>query len=585
METRERRLAENLRVFSEHNPEYEMPATPVPVYGWDEAAGREIAKARYDATKDKHAAIFHFIGISDGATPKYFFDSHTNRCVFFVYEKSVEDLIPAFSAHDYTSMIESGRVFFFIGADAGDRLDAFLAQNPNIHLDQPQQILTCTESAGREEFPLTENHVAEIIGKIRTRNIEWNAQFARTYRAPKMTEIAAKYESGAPLRLLFIKGGETSYIQYAVRDLAEAAAELGHQVLTITDGRGRYFTRSFISRTLDGFRPDLVIDIGGNMTPYFMELLDLFDQPHILWFFDNPQFFVTGESLAAMEKPHRSIVALVPRFARELRQIGVKRRIPLLSVGVNEHIFNPSAPEAARAPSHDTLFVGNIYNHLLTKPDLIDDKLKEILVGIKKVIEPAIDGIYSAEQAARYFISRISTDPAADEAIMPIIDGLASQAFREVHRYTFIRAAAEGRELHVYGNGWDDYPDTGIHHGPVTNGPELAALYSSAKITLQVHELTQIHPRVLECLASGGFILAREIPPDEDEPPDAERFAPDAEIAYFRTRDEMCRLMDYYLGDPKAREEIARAGRDRVLRDFTWKCRVRSLLDAALLDK
>jgi spore maturation protein CgeB len=59
----------------------------------------------------------------------------------------------------------------------------------------------------------------------------------------------------------------------------------------------------------------------------------------------------------------------------------------------------------------------------------------------------------------------------------------------------------------------------------------------------------------------------------------ATMFKPGKEVVTYRSPEECAELIGYYLSHPAEREEIARAGQDRTLREHTYQQRMQELAD------
>lgn len=76
-------------------------------------------------------------------------------------------------------------------------------------------------------------------------------------------------------------------------------------------------------------------------------------------------------------------------------------------------------------------------------------------------------------------------------------------------------ARSHGRTLRIHGRGWERHPTLGpFAAGEIENGRPLRALYQASRINLQVNGYGSMHQRLLDGLASGGFILVRFHPAD-----------------------------------------------------------------------
>ena len=77
--------------------------------------------------------------------------------------------------------------------------------------------------------------------------------------------------------------------------------------------------------------------------------------------------------------------------------------------------------------------------------------------------------------------------------------------------------------------------------------------------------------KVLDCLATGTFPMVQWIDPVRDTGPITDWFVEGRDVVLYRTRDELVDKCRYYLEHPDERQEIARRGREIVLKNFTYR--------------
>jgi hypothetical protein len=149
-------------------------------------------------------------------------------------------------------------------------------------------------------------------------------------------------------------------------------------------------------------------------------------------------------------------------------------------------------------------------------------------------------------------------------------------------RLEFVHAVVSGGwDLHLYGTGWERLRGHArVHLHPFVSADALAEACSTARITLGFGSanlyLCTSWPRPLKCMASGAFHLTRYFPGLETV------FHGGREVVWFHSIHEAMELIRYYLDHDGEREEIAAAGRRRVLAEHTWNHRVAELLAMAL---
>jgi len=115
---------------------------------------------------------------------------------------------------------------------------------------------------------------------------------------------------------------------------------------------------------------------------------------------------------------------------------------------------------------------------------------------------------------------------------------------------------------------------------------EFMKIVAASKINLNLHSSNRregvdpacdaINPRVFEIAAAGGFQLCDPCVGLEDH------FDFETELPTFTNLAELRARIDYFLAHPDDRKAIARAARDRALRDHTYERRAQQMLDLIL---
>lgn len=121
------------------------------------------------------------------------------------------------------------------------------------------------------------------------------------------------------------------------------------------------------------------------------------------------------------------------------------------------------------------------------------------------------------------------------------------------------------------------YPDIvqRSNRGPLDYFTQMPLLFHRSKVNLNI-TLRSIHSgiplRVMDVLACGGFALSNYQPEIE------EFFAIGEEIEVFRSLEECKEKIQYYLGHEEQRERIARAGYEKVSREFSYERQLGKIL-------
>ena len=152
-------------------------------------------------------------------------------------------------------------------------------------------------------------------------------------------------------------------------------------------------------------------------------------------------------------------------------------------------------------------------------------------------------------------------------------------------REVVVRALADEVDVGVWGGGGSGLraqrtaTGTNVLRGPAVSSQTAAKIYNASKMGLNIHAIQTriggVNTRTFELLACGRFQLVDRVAGVE------ELLEPDAEIVCYRSPEEARALARRYLADPVTRNRIAAKGRERVLAEHTYVCRMRTLLALA----
>lgn len=128
------------------------------------------------------------------------------------------------------------------------------------------------------------------------------------------------------------------------------------------------------------------------------------------------------------------------------------------------------------------------------------------------------------------------------------------------------RALISRFDTHVYGERWDAH---GIHSRGLVFGEESLHILNSARITVVFFWTSDGHPIVKPYLfdfAAAGALVATNYLAGVER-----HFVYDEELIGFHDTEDLVRKVRYYLDHPEQADRIREAGRQRVLREHTWK--------------
>ena len=136
------------------------------------------------------------------------------------------------------------------------------------------------------------------------------------------------------------------------------------------------------------------------------------------------------------------------------------------------------------------------------------------------------------------------------------------------------------KSVRLYGlAGWDTYPEFASYfRGPLDTENDVREMFLSTRVNLH-NAMSQVHGRVLDCMATGSAILVNRIHLNSRDSPDSLRATMEPGKHYFEyDEDNLAEVCSEVLADDERRRKVARAGREIVLADHTWSRRVDQLL-------
>ncbi|MBX7083687.1 MAG: glycosyltransferase, partial [Nannocystaceae bacterium] len=401
---------------------------------------------------------------------------------------------------------------------------------------------------------------------------EATAALARRYDPVRLAGTLARLDAGAPLRVWLWTSIHTTVLRHVGVGLLAGFEAEGHDVrLTMERDPADAYDLPAVARELLDAEPDLALQID-HLRPEYGALLPP-GLPVASWILDELPPLADRAIIARLGTLDLSFawsLSLAQRYAA----LG-HPHCSALPFAVDPAIYHADDPVPATAAV--------AYATHLARP-----------------IEPRFaPGLYAALEQR---LAALPVLPQGHDELAPVLAALlrdtgvvvpaalqASFAYdalllaRHVER---VRVADElldaGVPLSLYGRGWAEIPRFAPHaRGEVAPGPALREMYQRHKVVLHINTRCNLHPRVLEAMASGGFVLARS-DGDYDHAPGgvAEALEPDRELCLFVDRDDMLAKIRRALDDEPWRQGFVRAGAARVHADHTYRARARTMVAA-----
>lgn len=129
-----------------------------------------------------------------------------------------------------------------------------------------------------------------------------------------------------------------------------------------------------------------------------------------------------------------------------------------------------------------------------------------------------------------------------------------------------VKALARSFDTHLYGEGWEEH---GLHSRGLIFGDDVLAALSSAEMTVIFfltgggHALVKVG--LFDFAAAGALVVTNRFP-------EVGRYLEyGKEVVGFDSTEDLLAKVRHYLDHPEEAQAIRRAGRERVLREHTWR--------------
>lgn len=453
-----------------------------------------------------------------------------------VVQRDPLEFLDGLAAADLRAELGASRLDVLVGDDACRRLEALLAER--IPYDLGGGMVRCAglRSAGEPSIEDVLQRavdaqsaacavLAEAVGaRYAGRDAAW---WSRRYED-------ARAGGGPPLRVLVPTCRFSTFVKHSSDDLCAALRAQGVVAETLVEpDDSSHLTAVAYLRAIERLEPDLVILINypralqGQAIPVPV--------PYVCWIQDAmPHLF--DRAVGAAQGPLDFVVGhLYPRL---FDTFGYPRERTLdCGIVASERKF--SAAPVDRALAERTACDIAYVSHQSEPPERQHERLRDAFArdaGLARVIDrlrPRLEaetlrphGLESAPGCAetvRRVIGEELGPSAPPELVELITVGYAHPyADRVLRHQTLAWAGAiaerRGWRLALYGRGWDTHPTLARYARPeLEHGEELRACYQSAGVHLHMTSHALVHPRLVECVLSGGFPLCRLHGPERCE--------------------------------------------------------------------
>ncbi|HWB79392.1 MAG TPA: glycosyltransferase [Nannocystaceae bacterium] len=393
---------------------------------------------------------------------------------------------------------------------------------------------------------------------------------AHHYDSDATARVLAKLERGEPLRVWAWSSLHTTVLQHVARALVSGFRALGHTVeLAIeSEARERIGPADAVA-SLAAFEPDLAV-LFDHTRPEYGPVLPA-GLPVAAWILDELPALSDPRVLARLGALDLAFAWSEP-LTKMYGGLGYPH-VETLPFAVDTDVYRPD-PTITAAP------VVAYATHLAFPEDL-----------------PCAPGLYRALEEQMMAMAEV---PAGVEPLRPLLDAtiaalaldipadkyadLAYQCMmiaRHVDRVKVADAVlAAGLPIALFGRGWPKIDRFKAHHrGELAPGAALRKMYQEHAVVLHINTRCNLHPRVLECAASGGFVLARS-DGDYDFAPGGvnEALTVGKELCLFTDEADMIAKIRRAFDEPQWREGFVQAGHDRVHAEHGYEARASAIV-------
>ncbi len=366
---------------------------------------------------------------------------------------------------------------------------------------------------------------------------------------------------------------------FLTREVERALKRIGAEFIRVPikkDESGEAVISKIIESILR-HKPDFFLTInhlGFDEEGALTSFLKVIDMPVASWYVDSPNLIV--KAFDKNISPFTCIFLWDREYIEDMRDMGFES-VDYLPLAADEEVFKPMRlkDRELRLFDCDVGFVGNsMLKTVEENLELIDREYHGIVdVSAERI---AVDRSLSREPLLLLLDKGDATVLHSDRKGMMELEKAILRKATLLYRLSCVKTLS-GFNAKVFGDsGWRELLGRSIEtHPPIDYYRELPKFYNACRITLNATNLQMpeaVNQRVFDCPASGGFILT------DHQGSLPELFEPGREVVAYRDKDEIPELVRYYLDNFEERVRIAMKGRERVLKEHTYRHRMERLV-------
>lgn len=323
------------------------------------------------------------------------------------------------------------------------------------------------------------------------------------------------------------------------------------------------------------YKADAVISF--NYFPIISVVCDVTDSLYYSWVYDNPHLTLYAKTISL---PNNRIFIFDREMVDELKLKGISNAMHLpLATDVTYYSRVISNSRNIGKYRSDVSFVGSLYTDAYNYFDkFYGINTPEVIANIvstsmfKRDNAPELVRFGEEPMGMQYVIQCMKNEGlllGEDYLYNPediVLQSVLDRKITSMERTTLMKKLSEDCNIDfaLYTGSITDIPNRGI----VDYKTEMPLVFNQSKININM-SLKSIRAgiplRVIDIMACGGFVLSNR------QPELIEYFAEDKEVVCFESLEEFFDKLYYYLKNEKARINIAKAGYDKVSKQFTYE--------------
>jgi len=526
----------------------------------------------------------------------------------YIFEPDIEFLILNMVIHDFSPLLRDKRNYLLVHQSPKDYYNLFLDLENQI----PAYIIPTRDNTQYDELSKQTNSAFQYQ---KLKGIQYKNDAESYYAKISEQEWHEKFkpENVSKLRVLGISSLFTSFLQYCMRDLINGFDELGATTyLFLESDEHKRMTQNKIISVINEFKPDLIIIID-----HFRHEFPTIPKsiPFVNWIQDMLSN-ITNNQTELTCNDFTFVFAKKWINLHHSNQIYLEHPVHFLPLGYNDKQYYPTSMDEPMNREIDILVVTHLPDLSFTfypffstnKLEFKLNKFEKAALKAQLITKKQLENIYVYLYE---YISKMSLIELSDfclelspldrqnifrsiiknhglEPVQQLIDlfefqpqtRFALEFFYQMKTRPIKVLIEENPDLEIqlYGKRWDKIPlFRPYSKGIAKNGTFLNELMHRAKICINSSPGTTLHMRAMEIIASGSFMLSRNV--SNDSSPILDFFEEGSEVILYEDENDLVKKVKHYLINENERKNISEKALIKLDKHFNYKNISRKIID------